>query len=179
MSSRFAPSWPRSGRMLRGRESTRFCRVTSRATASGSWAPSPTIGSSASSTATEAAAASGGTTASPARSALRNRTLARAGTFRVHGAARAGGLSPPRHRRAPARRAPRGIDAHRRLDADRQRTGDRPIGRGWRVIVPYLDFGSGRPFLIMGLDLPDLGGRCRRRRLHARALARLLRSSIR
>jgi hypothetical protein len=47
------------------------------------------------------------------------------------------------------------------------------------VIVPYLDFGSGRPFLIMGLDLPDLGGRCRRRRLHARALARLLRSSIR
>lgn len=26
-------------------------------------------------------------------------------------------------------------------------------GRGWRVIVPYLDFGSGRPFLIMGLDL--------------------------
>jgi ribosomal protein S18 acetylase RimI-like enzyme len=27
-------------------------------------------------------------------------------------------------------------------------------GRGWRVIVPYLDFGSGRPFLIMGRDLP-------------------------
>jgi len=26
-------------------------------------------------------------------------------------------------------------------------------GRGWRVIVPYLDFGSGRPFLIMGLEL--------------------------
>jgi ribosomal protein S18 acetylase RimI-like enzyme len=26
-------------------------------------------------------------------------------------------------------------------------------GRGWQVIVPYLDFGSGRPFLIMGLDL--------------------------
>ena len=26
-------------------------------------------------------------------------------------------------------------------------------GRGWRVIVPYLDFGSGRPFLIMGRDL--------------------------
>jgi len=26
-------------------------------------------------------------------------------------------------------------------------------GRGWRVIVPYLDFGSGRPFLIMGIDL--------------------------
>jgi len=26
-------------------------------------------------------------------------------------------------------------------------------GRGWGVIVPYLDFGSGRPFLIMGLDL--------------------------
>lgn len=25
--------------------------------------------------------------------------------------------------------------------------------RGWRVIVPYLDFGSGRPFLIMGKDL--------------------------
>ena len=25
--------------------------------------------------------------------------------------------------------------------------------RGWQVIVPYLDFGSGRPFLIMGLDL--------------------------
>jgi len=23
-------------------------------------------------------------------------------------------------------------------------------GRGWQVIVPYLDFGSGRPFLIMG-----------------------------
>jgi ribosomal protein S18 acetylase RimI-like enzyme len=27
-------------------------------------------------------------------------------------------------------------------------------GRGWRVIVPFLDFGSGRPFLIMGRDLP-------------------------
>jgi ribosomal protein S18 acetylase RimI-like enzyme len=27
-------------------------------------------------------------------------------------------------------------------------------GRGWHVIVPYLDFGSGRPFLIMGRDLP-------------------------
>jgi ribosomal protein S18 acetylase RimI-like enzyme len=27
------------------------------------------------------------------------------------------------------------------------------LGRGWQVIVPYLDFGSGRPFLIMGLDL--------------------------
>jgi ribosomal protein S18 acetylase RimI-like enzyme len=26
--------------------------------------------------------------------------------------------------------------------------------RGWKVIVPYLDFGSGRPFLIMGKDLP-------------------------
>jgi ribosomal protein S18 acetylase RimI-like enzyme len=26
-------------------------------------------------------------------------------------------------------------------------------GRDWRVIVPYLDFGSGRPFLIMGKDL--------------------------
>jgi ribosomal protein S18 acetylase RimI-like enzyme len=26
-------------------------------------------------------------------------------------------------------------------------------GRGWRVIVPFLDFGSGRPFLIMGKDL--------------------------
>jgi ribosomal protein S18 acetylase RimI-like enzyme len=26
-------------------------------------------------------------------------------------------------------------------------------GRGWQVIVPYLDFGSGRPFLIMALDL--------------------------
>jgi ribosomal protein S18 acetylase RimI-like enzyme len=26
-------------------------------------------------------------------------------------------------------------------------------GRGWQVIVPYLDFGSGRPFLIMGKDL--------------------------
>jgi ribosomal protein S18 acetylase RimI-like enzyme len=26
-------------------------------------------------------------------------------------------------------------------------------GRGWQVIVPYLDFGSGRPFLIMGRDL--------------------------
>jgi ribosomal protein S18 acetylase RimI-like enzyme len=26
-------------------------------------------------------------------------------------------------------------------------------GRGWEVIVPYLDFGSGRPFLIMGRDL--------------------------
>ena len=26
-------------------------------------------------------------------------------------------------------------------------------GRGWRVIVPRLDFGSGRPFLIMGIDL--------------------------
>jgi ribosomal protein S18 acetylase RimI-like enzyme len=26
-------------------------------------------------------------------------------------------------------------------------------GRGWHVIVPYLDFGSGRPFLIMGRDL--------------------------
>jgi ribosomal protein S18 acetylase RimI-like enzyme len=25
--------------------------------------------------------------------------------------------------------------------------------RGWKVIVPYLDFGSGRPFLIMGKDL--------------------------
>jgi ribosomal protein S18 acetylase RimI-like enzyme len=25
--------------------------------------------------------------------------------------------------------------------------------RGWQVIVPYLDFGSGRPFLIMGCDL--------------------------
>ena len=28
------------------------------------------------------------------------------------------------------------------------------LGRGWQVIVPYLDFGSGRPFLIMGRDLP-------------------------
>ena len=37
-----------------------------------------------------------------------NRTLARARSFRVHRAARAGGLSPARHRRAPARRAPRG-----------------------------------------------------------------------
>ena len=26
-------------------------------------------------------------------------------------------------------------------------------GRGWQVIVPELDFGSGRPFLIMGKDL--------------------------
>ena len=26
-------------------------------------------------------------------------------------------------------------------------------GRGWQVIVPYLDFGSGRPFLIMGREL--------------------------
>jgi len=26
-------------------------------------------------------------------------------------------------------------------------------GRGWEVIVPYIDFGSGRPFLIMGKDL--------------------------
>jgi ribosomal protein S18 acetylase RimI-like enzyme len=26
-------------------------------------------------------------------------------------------------------------------------------GRGWQVIVPHLDFGSGRPFLIMGRDL--------------------------
>jgi ribosomal protein S18 acetylase RimI-like enzyme len=26
-------------------------------------------------------------------------------------------------------------------------------GRGWEVVVPYLDFGSGRPFLIMGRDL--------------------------
>jgi ribosomal protein S18 acetylase RimI-like enzyme len=26
-------------------------------------------------------------------------------------------------------------------------------GRGWQVIVPHLDFGSGRPFLIMGIDL--------------------------
>jgi len=26
-------------------------------------------------------------------------------------------------------------------------------GRGWHVIVPFLDFGSGRPFLIMGKDL--------------------------
>ena len=26
-------------------------------------------------------------------------------------------------------------------------------GRGWEVIVPYLDFGSGRPFLIMGRQL--------------------------
>jgi ribosomal protein S18 acetylase RimI-like enzyme len=25
--------------------------------------------------------------------------------------------------------------------------------RGWEVIVPHLDFGSGRPFLIMGRDL--------------------------
>jgi ribosomal protein S18 acetylase RimI-like enzyme len=25
--------------------------------------------------------------------------------------------------------------------------------RGWEVIVPYIDFGSGRPFLIMGKDL--------------------------
>jgi len=25
-------------------------------------------------------------------------------------------------------------------------------GRGWEVVVPYLDFGSGRPFLIMGRD---------------------------
>ena len=25
--------------------------------------------------------------------------------------------------------------------------------RGWRVIVPFLDFGSGRPFLIMGKEL--------------------------
>jgi ribosomal protein S18 acetylase RimI-like enzyme len=28
------------------------------------------------------------------------------------------------------------------------------LGRRWQVIVPYLDFGSGRPFLIMGRDLP-------------------------
>jgi len=27
------------------------------------------------------------------------------------------------------------------------------LGRAWQVIVPYLDFGSGRPFLIMGRDL--------------------------
>jgi ribosomal protein S18 acetylase RimI-like enzyme len=27
------------------------------------------------------------------------------------------------------------------------------LGRGWQVAVPYLDFGSGRPFLIMGRDL--------------------------
>jgi ribosomal protein S18 acetylase RimI-like enzyme len=27
-------------------------------------------------------------------------------------------------------------------------------GRGWQVIVPHLDFGSGRAFLIMGKDLP-------------------------
>ena len=27
------------------------------------------------------------------------------------------------------------------------------LGCGWRVIVPFLDFGSGRPFLIMGKDL--------------------------
>ena len=26
-------------------------------------------------------------------------------------------------------------------------------GRGWQVIVPELDFGSGRPFLVMGKDL--------------------------
>jgi ribosomal protein S18 acetylase RimI-like enzyme len=26
-------------------------------------------------------------------------------------------------------------------------------GRGWEVIVPWIDFGSGRPFLIMGKDL--------------------------
>jgi ribosomal protein S18 acetylase RimI-like enzyme len=26
-------------------------------------------------------------------------------------------------------------------------------GRDWQIIVPYLDFGSGRPFLIMGRDL--------------------------
>jgi len=26
-------------------------------------------------------------------------------------------------------------------------------GRGWQVIVPSLDFGSGRPFLIMGKEL--------------------------
>jgi ribosomal protein S18 acetylase RimI-like enzyme len=26
-------------------------------------------------------------------------------------------------------------------------------GRGWQVIMPSLDFGSGRPFLIMGKDL--------------------------
>ena len=26
-------------------------------------------------------------------------------------------------------------------------------GRGWEVIVPQLDFGSGRPFVIMGKDL--------------------------
>ena len=26
-------------------------------------------------------------------------------------------------------------------------------GRGWQVIVPHLDFGSGRAFLIMGKDL--------------------------
>jgi len=26
-------------------------------------------------------------------------------------------------------------------------------GRGWQVIVPFLDFGSGRPFLIMGKEL--------------------------
>ena len=27
-------------------------------------------------------------------------------------------------------------------------------GRGWRVVVPELDFGSGRPFSILGRDLP-------------------------
>lgn len=31
--------------------------------------------------------------------------------------------------------------------------------RGWEIIVPYLDFGSGRPFLIMGNDLQKhIGG---------------------
>ena len=127
------------------------------ATASASSARSPTACSSASSTATAASRASGGTTAWRASSARRAPSA---------GSRRGTSSSPSCTFGREYRRRGIGGALHDALldgvDAPTTvlstQTDNEPAialytGRGWQVIVPRLDFGSGRPFLIMGKDL--------------------------
>ena len=139
------------------RGSTRSCRATSTRDGFRFLGAFADGGSSASSTATAAGRGSGGTTASRRRSAPRatERWLG-PGHFEftelhVRPEFRRRGIGGSLHDALLE-----GIDAPTAVLSTQ--TDNEPAialyaGRGWQVIVPYLDFGSGRPFLIMGRDL--------------------------